>query len=112
VPLTIKQETSFPRENPSNGNGASTKSVPQGSNQNESQDASVEGFPFRDVRDYLAEFEKRDMLIEVNRLMNKDTEIMPLVRWQFRGLNQSQRKDGFSTTSPTRADGSLTHRSR
>jgi len=24
--------------------------------------------------------------------MNRDTEIIPLVRWQFRALNQSQRK--------------------
>jgi len=28
----------------------------------------------------------------VDRLTNKDTEIMPIVRWQFRGLDASQRK--------------------
>ena len=28
----------------------------------------------------------------MKRLMNKDTEVMPLVRWQFRGPDQSQRK--------------------
>ena len=33
------------------------------------------------------------MLQRVTRPMNKDTEIMPLVRWQFRGgLPESQRK--------------------
>jgi UbiD family decarboxylase len=100
-----------PRENPSNGDGASTKSQPQGSNKNESQDATVEGFPFRDVRDYLAELEKRDMLIKVNRLMNKDTEIMPLVRWQFRGLSASQRKgwlfDNVSDARGRKFEGSV-----
>src|SRR5271165_5963303 len=47
---------------------------------------------YRDIREYLAELDRRDRLITVKRLMNKDTEIMPLVRWQFRGLDQSQRK--------------------
>ena len=47
---------------------------------------------YRDIREYLAELDRQDLLIHVKRLMNKDTEIMPLVRWQFRGLDQSQRK--------------------
>ncbi|HUH70358.1 MAG TPA: UbiD family decarboxylase [Mycobacterium sp.] len=47
---------------------------------------------YRDIRDYLAELERRGLLIRVERLTNKDTEVMPLVRWQFRGLDQSQRK--------------------
>jgi UbiD family decarboxylase len=48
---------------------------------------------YRDVREYLAELEKRHLLQRVTRPMNKDTEIMPLVRWQFRGgLPESQRK--------------------
>jgi len=68
-----------------------TRNLPD-SKEIEPQGAGVEGFPFRDVRDYLAELEKRDMLVKVTRCTNKDTEIMPLVRWQFRGLDQSQRK--------------------
>ena len=47
---------------------------------------------YRDIREYLAELDRRGLLIKVKRLMNKDTEVMPLVRWQFRGLDQSQRK--------------------
>jgi len=47
---------------------------------------------YRDIREYLAELERRDLLIRVRRPMDKDTEVMPLVRWQFRGLEQSQRK--------------------
>jgi hypothetical protein len=50
------------------------------------------GAIYRDIRGYLAELERRDLLIRVKRLTNKDTEVMPLVRWQFRGLDQSQRK--------------------
>ena len=81
-----------PQDGSHDGNDASAKSAPLGSDANNSQSASIEGFPFRDVRDYLAVLEKGDMLVKVNRLMNKDTEIMPLVRWQFRGLDASQRK--------------------
>lgn len=47
---------------------------------------------YRDIREYLSELERRDLLIRVDRVTNKDTEVMPLVRWQFRGLQQSQRK--------------------
>lgn len=48
--------------------------------------------PYRDVREYLAELEKRNLLVKVSRLVNKDTEICPLVRWQFQGLEEYQRK--------------------
>ena len=47
---------------------------------------------YSDVRQYLDELERRDLLVRVDRKTNKDTEIMPLVRWQFRGLEQRQRK--------------------
>jgi hypothetical protein len=100
-----------PQEDSSNGKGASTKSESQGSNKGDSQSETVQGFPFRDVRDYLAELEKRDMLIKVNRLMNKDTEIMPLVRWQFRGLESTQRKgwlfDNVTDSRGRKFDGSI-----
>ena len=47
---------------------------------------------YRDIREYLTELDRRKLLIHVTRIMNKDTEVTPLVRWQFRGLEQSQRK--------------------
>jgi len=47
---------------------------------------------YADVRQYLDELDRRDLLVRVDRKINKDTEIMPLVRWQFRGLPQDQRK--------------------
>jgi len=67
---------------------------------------------YRDVREYLAELEKRHLLQRVTRPMNKDTEIMPLVRWQFRGgLPESQRKGWlFASVTDSRGrkfDGSV-----
>lgn len=46
---------------------------------------------YRDVREYLTELERRKLLRRVTRKTNKDTEVMPLVRWQFRGLAAEQR---------------------
>ena len=41
----------------------------------------------RDIRQYLEEFDRRGLLRRVARPTNKDTEVMPLVRWQFRSLD-------------------------
>ena len=46
---------------------------------------------YRDVRDYLTVLEQRKLLRRVTRKTNKDTEVMPIVRWQFRGLEAEQR---------------------
>jgi UbiD family decarboxylase len=46
---------------------------------------------YRDIRDYLVELERRGLLRRVTRMTNKDSEVMPLVRWQFRGLDAAQR---------------------
>ena len=45
----------------------------------------------RDIRQYLDELDRRGLLRRVARPTNKDTEVMPLVRWRFRGLDSSQR---------------------
>ena len=47
---------------------------------------------YRDVREHLKALEERGKLVRVKQRINKDTELMPLVRWQFRGLEESQRK--------------------
>ena len=47
---------------------------------------------YADMRAHLKNLEGRGLLKRVTRLMNKDTEIHPLVRWQYRGgLRDSQR---------------------
>jgi 4-hydroxy-3-polyprenylbenzoate decarboxylase len=50
---------------------------------------------YRDVREHLKTLEERGKLVRVKQRINKDTELMPLVRWQFRGLEESQRKAFF-----------------
>lgn len=46
----------------------------------------------RDLRAQLRFLEKGGKLIRVTRAINKDTELHPLVRWQFRGLKEKDRK--------------------
>ena len=50
---------------------------------------------YKDVREHLKALEERGKLVRVKQRINKDTELMPLVRWQFRGLEESQRKAFF-----------------
>src|SRR5437773_6400705 len=45
-----------------------------------------------ELRQHLRELEARGKLVRVSRPINKDTELHPLVRWQFRGLAEEQRK--------------------
>ena len=47
---------------------------------------------YQDVREHLKALEKRGKLHRIKREINKDTELMPLVRWQFRGLQEEDRK--------------------
>jgi 4-hydroxy-3-polyprenylbenzoate decarboxylase len=45
-----------------------------------------------DLRDHIRLLEKHGQLLRVTRPVNKDTELHPLVRWQFLGLPERQRK--------------------
>ena len=48
------------------------------------------GYP--DFQDHLAALEARDLLRRIDRPIDKDTELHPLVRWQFQGgLGESER---------------------
>ena len=47
---------------------------------------------YRDLREYIAALEENDLLYRITEPVNKDTELMPLVRWQFRGLPEERRK--------------------
>jgi 4-hydroxy-3-polyprenylbenzoate decarboxylase len=47
--------------------------------------------PAHDLREHLAALEKKGLLRTIRVPVNKDTELHPLVRWQFRGLEESQR---------------------
>ena len=48
---------------------------------------------YPDLHDHLKALDERGLLITVEREINKDTEMHPLVRWQFRGgLDEKDRK--------------------
>jgi 4-hydroxy-3-polyprenylbenzoate decarboxylase len=47
---------------------------------------------YKDVREHLKALDERGKLVRVKKQINKDTQLMPLVRWQFRGLQEDQRK--------------------
>lgn len=46
----------------------------------------------RDLHEHVAELERRGKLVRFDMPINKDTELMPLVRLQFRGLAEEERK--------------------
>jgi len=61
------------------------------------------GYP--DFQDHLAELEARHLLRRVDRAINKDTELHPLVRWQFQGGVPESERSAFLFTNVTDADG-------
>src|SRR5437773_1818940 len=58
-----------------------------------------------DFQEHLANLEAASLLVRVDREVNKDTELHPLVRWQFQGgLDEDQRR-AFLFTNVVGADG-------
>ena len=47
---------------------------------------------YRDVREYLNALEAAGKLVRIKQPINKDTEMHPLVRLQYRGLPEEQRR--------------------
>ncbi|MFH0914459.1 MAG: UbiD family decarboxylase [Chloroflexota bacterium] len=47
---------------------------------------------YQDLRQYLKTLDDAGLLVRLKRPINKDTELLPLVRLQFRGLPEKQRK--------------------
>ena len=47
---------------------------------------------YKDLREFIAVLEAAGKLVTIQREINKDTELMALVRWQFRGLPERERK--------------------
>jgi len=62
--------------------------------------STADSYPYSDFRDYLATLERRGLLVRVSRRIDKDTELVPLVRLQFRGL-PSERRRAFLFTDVT-----------
>ncbi len=47
---------------------------------------------YKDLREHIGALEANNKLVRIRREINKDTELIPLVRWQFRGLPEEERK--------------------
>ena len=47
---------------------------------------------YKDLREHIAALEKAGKLRRIKFPINKDTELQPLMRWQFRGLTEEQRQ--------------------
>ncbi len=47
---------------------------------------------YKDIREHIAALEKAGKLRRIKFPINKDTELQPLMRWQFRGLQEEQRQ--------------------
>ena len=47
---------------------------------------------YKDLREHIKVLEANNKLVRIKREINKDTELMPLVRWQYRGLLTEERK--------------------
>ena len=48
--------------------------------------------PYQDLREFLHVLEENGKVVRIQKEINKDTELHPLVRWQFRGLKEEDRK--------------------
>jgi 4-hydroxy-3-polyprenylbenzoate decarboxylase len=65
----------------------------------------VTGRPRLDFQEHLADLEARGLLVRVDRPINKDTELHPLVRWQFIGGVPESERRAFLFTHVTDAKG-------
>ena len=60
---------------------------------------------YRDLHEHIAALREAHLLIEVDRRINKDTEMHPLVRWQFRGGIPAEDRKAFLFTNVTDSKG-------
>ncbi len=67
--------------------------------------ASAPSRPAADFQEHLAELEKRGLLVRIERPIDKDTELHPLVRWQFLGGVPENERRAFLFTNVIDAKG-------
>ena len=65
--------------------------------------------PYEDLREFIAALEAHDKLYRIDREINKDTELQPLVRWQFRGGIPESARRGFLFSNVTDGKGHKYH---
>src|ERR1043165_4359694 len=57
------------------------------------------------LEEHLADLEARGLLLRIDRPINKDTELHPLVRWQFQGGLREDQRRAFLFTNVTDSSG-------
>src|SRR5260370_2731478 len=63
--------------------------------------SATESRPARDFQTHLADLESRGLLVRIDRPIDKDTELHPLVRWQFLGGIAENKRRAFLFTNVT-----------
>src|SRR5579872_6230940 len=61
--------------------------------------------PRLDFQAHLADLEREGLLVRIDRPINKDTELHPLVRWQFLGGIPEEERRAFLFTNVVDSDG-------
>ncbi len=61
--------------------------------------------PYRDLHEHIAALRDAGLLVEVDRPINKDTEMHPVVRWQYRGGIAEEDRKAFLFTNVTDSKG-------
>src|SRR6201987_5474344 len=63
------------------------------------------GAPPLDFQEHLARLEAQGLLRRIERAINKDTELHPLVRWQFQGGLKEDERRAFLFTNVVDSSG-------
>jgi UbiD family decarboxylase len=71
----------------------------------ENRPATRNSGPRLDLQEHLADLEAAGLLVRIDRPINKDTELNPLVRWQFIGGVPEDRRRAFLFTHVTDSKG-------
>ena len=62
-------------------------------NDNTGEDGVTDGRNYRDLREHIELLEDKGLLVTIDEPIDKDSEMHPLVRWQFRGgIAEPERK--------------------
>ncbi len=68
-------------------------------------DAAALARSYPDLHDHVLELARKGLLYVIDRPINKDTEMHPLVRWQYRGGIPENERKAFLFTQPTDSKG-------
>src|SRR5215475_1574212 len=67
--------------------------------------AAAGGGPPLDFQQHLSALEANGLLVRIDRPINKDTELHPLVRWQFQGGLSEEQRRAFLFSNVVDSDG-------